>query len=121
MSLALSLYNSNFDIEFPKIRLMNEPDAHLHHSMTRKFLDVIQNVFVNEKGVKVIMTTHSPSTVALAPEESIFLMNKTTPRIAKANKDEALRILTSGVPTLSINYENRRQVFVESKYDVEFY
>src|SRR5438034_938829 len=68
MSLALSLYNSNFDIEFPKVLLMDEPDAHLHPSMTRKFLDVIQNVFVNEKGVKVIMTTHSQSTVALAPE-----------------------------------------------------
>lgn len=30
-------------------------------------------------------------------------------------------ILTTGVPTLSIDYENRRQVFVESHYDVRFY
>ena len=29
--------------------------------------------------------------------------------------------MTNGVPTLSISYENRRQVFVESEYDVEFY
>ncbi len=121
MSLALSLYNSKFDVEFPKVLLMDEPDSHLHPSMTKQFLDVIQNVFVTEKGVKVIMTTHSPSTVALAPEESLFVMNKTEPRIAKTTKDSLLRILTSGVPTLSIIYENRRQVFVESKYDVEFY
>lgn len=33
MSLALALYNSNFDIEFPKVLLMDEPDASLHPSM----------------------------------------------------------------------------------------
>lgn len=121
MSLALSLYNSKFDIEFPKVLLMDEPDAHLHPSMTKSFLEVIRNVFVLEKKVKVIITTHSPSTVALALEEALYIMNKTEPRIEKVSKDKALSILTSGVPTLSINYENRRQVFVESKYDVIFY
>jgi len=121
MSLALSLYNSKFDIEFPKVLLMDEPDAHLHPSMTKSFLEVIRNVFVLEKKVKVIITTHSPSTVALALEEALYVMNKTEPRIEKVSKDKALSILTSGVPTLSINYENRRQVFVESKYDVIFY
>ena len=48
-------------------------------------------------------------------------MNKTIPRIEKTTKDKALKILTAGVPSLSINYENRRQVFVESKHDVFFY
>jgi predicted ATPase len=121
MSLALSLYNAKFEIEFPKLLLMDEPDAHLHPSMTKQFFDVITNVFVGEKGVKIIMTTHSPSTVALAPKDSIFTMNKTVPRITRATKDSALKILTAGVPTLSINYENRRQVFVESRYDVNCY
>lgn len=121
MSLALALYNSNFDIEFPKILLMDEPDASLHPSMSKKFLDVIQQVFVNEKKVKVIITTHSASTVALSPDESIFIVNKTGIRIEKVNKDKALKILTSGVPSFSVNYENRRQVFVESPYDVIYY
>ncbi len=121
MSLALALYNSNFDIEFPKILLMDEPDASLHPSMSKKFLDVIQQVFVSEKKVKVIITTHSPSTVALAPEDSIFIVNKTGHRIEKTNKDKALKILTSGVPSFSVNYENRRQIFVESPYDVMYY
>ncbi|MBP6755582.1 MAG: AAA family ATPase [Bacteroidia bacterium] len=121
MSLALALYNSNFDIEFPKILLMDEPDASLHPSMSKKFLDVIQNVFVNEKKVTVIITTHSPSTVALTPEESIFIVNKTGVRIEKANKDKALKILTAGVPSFSVNYENRRQIFVESPNDVIYY
>lgn len=121
MSLALALYNSNFDIEFPKVLLMDEPDASLHPSMSKKFLDVIQQIFVNEKKVKVIITTHSSSTVALAPEESIFIVNKTGIRIEKVSKDKALKILTSGVPSFSVNYENRRQIFVESPNDVIFY
>lgn len=121
MSLALSLYNSNYDIDFPQVLLMDEPDSPLHPSMTKQFLQVLENVFVKEKKVKVIITTHSPSTVALAPEHSLYQMNKTEPRLKKTNKDQALKILTFGVPSLSINYENRRQVFVESKNDVLFY
>lgn len=121
MSLAFSLYNLNFDFEFPEVLLMDEPDAPLHPSMTKQFLKVIENVFVKEKNVKVIMTTHSPSTVALAPENALYQMSKAEPRISKVTKDKALEILTSGVPSLSINYENRRQVFVESKNDVVFY
>lgn len=121
MSLALALYNSNFDIQFPKVLLMDEPDASLHPSMSKKFLDVIKEIFVVQKGVKVIMTTHSPSTVALADEENLFVVNKNGQRIEKASKDYALGILTSGVPSFSINFENRRQVFVESENDVLFY
>jgi ABC-type Mn2+/Zn2+ transport system ATPase subunit len=121
MSLALALYNSKFATEFPKLLLMDEPDASLHPSMSKQFLDVIQNVFVKDKGVKVIITTHSPSTVALAPEESLYVVNKNGQRLEKSTKDQALKILTAGVPSFSVNYENRRQVFVESKYDVIFY
>jgi ABC-type Mn2+/Zn2+ transport system ATPase subunit len=121
MSLALALYNSNFDIEFPKILLMDEPDASLHPSMSKQFLEVIRNIFVKEKKVKVIVTTHSPSTVALASEDAIFIANKTGQRIEKVSKDKALKILTAGVPSFSVNYENRRQVFVESPNDVLFY
>jgi ABC-type multidrug transport system ATPase subunit len=121
MSLALALYNSKFDIEFPKVLLMDEPDASLHPTMSKQFLQVVQKVFVEEKGVRVIITTHSPSTVALANEENLFVVNKTGVRIEKTTKDKALKILTSGVPSFSVNYENRRQVFVESPNDVLFY
>jgi ABC-type multidrug transport system ATPase subunit len=121
MSLALALYNSKFDIEFPKVLLMDEPDASLHPTMSKQFLEVIENVFVKEKGVRVIITTHSPSTVALAKEEDLFVVNKTGVRIEKTTKDKALKILTAGVPSFSVNYENRRQVFVESANDVAFF
>lgn len=121
MSLALSIYNSQFDIKFPELLLLDEPESPLHPSMTKQFLNVLNKVFVKDKGIKIIMTTHSPSTVALAPESSLYIMNKEEPRLEKTTKDKVLKILTAGVPSLSINYENRRQVFVESSYDAVFY
>lgn len=121
MSLAFALYNFNFDIKLPYLILMDEPTASLHPSMAKQFLNVIENIFVKDKGIKVIMTTHSPSTVALAPENSLYIMNKTAPRIEGTSKDKALKILTIGVPSLSINYENRKQIVVESKIDEFFY
>jgi AAA15 family ATPase/GTPase len=125
MSFALCLYYAGDRrqiVDYPKILLFDEIDAPLHPSMTRSLLSTIQDVLVNRHGIKVILTTHSPSTVALAPEESLYAMYKTDQRrMQKSTKDKALSILTTGVPTLSIDYENRRQVFVESHYDVRFY
>lgn len=121
MSLVLALYNSTIDIPFPEVLLMDEPDASLHPTMAKQFLDIIENVIVKEKGVKVVLTTHSPSTVALAKEETLFVVNKTGEQIEKTTKDKALKILTAGIPSFSVNYENRRQIFVESEYDVIFY
>jgi len=121
MSLALAIYNSNHNVLFPKVLLMDEPDASLHPSMTKQFLDVLQKVFVEEKKVKVIITTHSPSTVALAPDDALYIMTIAEPRIKKVSKDKALKVLLDGVPSLSVNYENRKQVFVESSNDAYFY
>lgn len=125
MSFALCLYHVEDRrqvVDYPKVLLFDEIDAPLHPSMTQSLLRTIQEVLVNRNNIKVIMTTHSPSTVALAPEESIYAMSKSVDRrVQKISKDKALSILTAGVPTLSINYENRRQVFVESQYDAKFY
>jgi len=125
MSFALCLYYAEDRrqlVDYPKILLFDEIDAPLHPSMTQSLLNTIQDVLINHHKIKVIFTTHSPSTVALAPEDSIYIMNKTGEnRLQKTTKDNALAILTAGVPTLSIDYENRRQVFVESQYDVECY
>jgi ABC-type ATPase involved in cell division len=72
LQLVLWLYTAGKVGHFPKLLLLDEPDAHLHPSMTTQFLDVISEVLVNRYGVRVIMTTHSPSTVALAPEGTVF-------------------------------------------------
>ncbi|HTT99886.1 MAG TPA: AAA family ATPase, partial [Rhizomicrobium sp.] len=104
---------------FPKLFLLDEPDAHLHPSMTRQFIDVLKNVLVDQYGVRVILTTHSPSTVALAPEESLYVMSRDQPRIRKpSSKAEAIGLLTSGLVIVS---PGTRFVLVEDESDVSFY
>jgi len=121
LSLVFAMYNSQSQVRFPDLILMDEPDASLHPSMIKHFLNVIKNVFVKEKNIKVIITTHSPTTIALADEENIFVVKSPDATIEKTSKDAALKVLTEGVPSFSVNYENRRQIFVESPYDVEYY
>ena len=124
MSFALCLYNSREVRQtknFPRLLLLDEVDAPLHPSMAASLLNTIQNVLVGARNVSVIMTTHSPSTVALAPENSIYAMDSSGPRLIKTSKGEALSLLTAGVPTLSISFSGRRQVFVESRTDASLY
>lgn len=121
MSLVLANYNAKMEIAFPKLIMLDEPDAPLHPSMAKQLLRVIEEVFVKEKGVKVIMTTHSPSTVAMAPEGSLFIMQKEEPRILPKSKEQIMKLLTDGIPSFSVYADSRRQVFVESDVDVHFY
>lgn len=121
ISLAFALYNKDYVNQIPKLILLDETDASLHPSMAKQYLNILKNVFVKDLGVKIIITTHSPSTVALADEQDIFVVENSEQRIRKCSKDEALSVLTAGVPSLSINYENRKQVFVESPFDVKYY
>jgi energy-coupling factor transporter ATP-binding protein EcfA2 len=110
----------------PRFVILDEPDAHLHPSMVRQFMNFFANVLVNRHGVRVIMTTHSPTTVALSPEDAVFVMHPRTSspnlgRVLKSTRDEAIGVLTAGLPTLRIHHQNRRQVFVESQYDADNY
>lgn len=124
MSFALCLYNAQESRQakvFPKLLLLDEVDAPLHPSMILSLINTIQNVLVNDKKVAVILATHSPSTVALAPADSIYLMNPNGPRIEKLDKNKALSLLTAGVPTLSVSFDGRRQILVESRVDAGLY
>lgn len=100
MALVASIYKSSSDKHFPDILLLDEVDASLHPSMMKNMLNVIENIFLKQ-GVKVILVTHSPTTIALAPEESIFVMNRSgQDRIEKKSKPDALSILTQGFATI---------------------
>lgn len=121
MGLAFLIFKFRKKKVQPRIILLDEIDASLHPAMIKGLLDVFQRIFIDNQGLKIILATHSPTTIALAPEESIFEVKSNPNRVIKINKDHALRIITTGVPSFSINYENRRQVFVESPYDVKYY
>ena len=124
ISFAFCLYYSidaRQEVRRPKMLLLDEIDAPLHPSMSRQILNTIQKSLVEEQEINVIMTTHSPSTVAVAPEEFIYLMPSPTSGLKKVGKRQAISTLTSEIPTLSIDFCGRRQVFVESQNDAERY
>ncbi|MFA6182650.1 AAA family ATPase [Acidithiobacillus sp.] len=100
MALVASVYKSSADRLFPDVLLLDEVDASLHPSMMQNMLKVIEEIFLKH-GVKVILVSHSPTTIALAPDESIFAMQRSgTNRIEKKSKEEALSILTEGFATI---------------------
>jgi energy-coupling factor transporter ATP-binding protein EcfA2 len=126
LALAMSLYTGSYlgdSTQLPKILLLDEADASLHPEMVQSLLRVARETFVAEHSVKVMLTTHSPTTVALAPEESLYVMRRTPdPRLMKAtDRDEALKSLTVGLSTLSVRTDARRTVFVESENDETAY
>lgn len=102
---------------------MDELDSALHPLMSKRLINVLHNYFYKTLGIKIIISSHSPSTIAFSPDDSLYIIKKgdANKLIHHVSKDEALKELTIGVPSFSINYENRRQIFVESKYDTEYY
>jgi predicted ATPase len=121
MSFALCLYNVNDRsrfIQYPKILLFDEIDAPLHPSMTKDLIRVIDQILTREKGVKVILTTHSPATVAFAPRDALFRLEKNPHRLLPCTREQAIQTLTSGYISVT---ENTRFVITEAKQDRVFY
>lgn len=121
MSLAIAIYTTTTGGNYPELLLLDEPDAPLHPQFSRSLIEILNEVIVKQAGIRVIMTTHSPSTVAMAPERSIFEINKTTRTPFAISNAEAIRKLSSGVDFLHVSFESRRQIFVESKFDVVYF
>ncbi len=121
IALAMCVYsteNGSINVNYPKLMLFDEVDAFLHPSMVQSLFDVIRTVLVEKHGLHVILTTHSPTSVALADPVGVFRMKKDGERIGPCSRKEGIESLTVGIPTLSVNLENRRAVFVEDANDV---
>ena len=113
MGLVVAMYKSSFKAsKFPNVLLLDETDAILHPSMVQQALDVIQRYFVKQQCMKVLMATHSPSTVAYAPEDSIYIVNPPgkEPRVEKQDKQTALSILTEGVVSFVFDSDARMKI-----------
>lgn len=121
MSLALSIYNSNEEMARPDVLLLDEPDAPLHPEFSKVFISAVIESIVKKAGVKVIISTHSPTTVAIAPEDSLYRMDKILGHPQKTTKEQAISILIQDLENVRLSFDNRRQVFVESNYDVQYY
>lgn len=121
MWLVLSLFNAQFSTDsyrgLPRLLLLDEPDAFLHPQMVTRLYDILK--FLAEKfDSAIVITTHSPTTVALAPGSIFKLANGV---LVSQDKDSAIAELLDGVSQVSIDPENRRQVYVESGDDQTVY
>lgn len=98
-ALAITVYQDNKS-SFPELLLLDEVDASLHPSMIQNLLDVIDNIFIKNK-CKVILATHSPTTVALASEESLFEVQKgkEQQKLKKISQADAISLLSEGIIT----------------------
>lgn len=114
-SLFVAMYTTHTQEHLPSLIIFDEPDAYLHPSLCSTMLRVIQEVFIGEHKIKVIMTTHSPTTVAMLPETALYCMKNGV--MKKVSKKDAILALTAGLNTISVYYENVKQVFVEADND----
>jgi len=55
----------------PKVLILDEYDAPLNPSLINDFFTVLKDFFI-DKGVQVILATHSPATLSLAPDYTVF-------------------------------------------------
>ncbi|MFZ6045436.1 AAA family ATPase [Pseudomonas sp. CR3202] len=121
MSLALAVYNTKDGGSKPDLIMLDEPDAPLHPQFSKILITTIHDTIVKSANTNVIITTHSPSTVAMCPDNSLYQIDKETKIPTMISIAEGLEILTSDIPHLRVSTESRLQVFVESKYDTAYY
>lgn len=113
------MFNAGKKQRLPKLLIMDEPDAHLHPSAIRDFINVIERVLVGKHGVRVLMSTHSPTTVSFSPEYSLFEMSKSPPQIKPlSSKEHGIALLTDGLVTVK---PNMKYVLVEDKDDAVYF
>lgn len=100
LAVACSNFYANDLLMLPRALLLDEVDASLHPSMIRTLLNAVQKAFL-DKGTKVIIATHSPTTVALAPTKSLYFVEagQKQKKIRTTSKKEALTLLSEGFVT----------------------
>jgi len=119
ISLGIWMFNTGQSKRLPKLLLLDEPDAHLHPSVVKDFINVIEKTLVNKHGVKVIITTHSPTTVSFSPEYSLYEMSKDEPQIRPLeSKEYGVNLLTEGLVVVK---SNNKYVLVEDQDDANYY
>ncbi|MFT6262988.1 MAG: hypothetical protein ACJAQ0_000846 [Dasania sp.] len=118
--LLLIIYDANYGYNNQhrnlELLLLDEPDAHLHPEMSKLLMDFIQDTIVGQFGVNVMMTTHSPVTIGIAPEDSVFQMSvkQGIGKLIKISQKDAINLLMKPLPHMLINPNNTRYVFCES-------
>lgn len=133
LKLALTSLDEEISKDI-KLVLFDEYDAPLNPSLTKSFYHVIEKFYIN-KGIQVIVSTHSPATISLAPNYAkfyeMFSQNNSSPKIIAVDQFDYAEIKKANQGFYSkiknqqdriLELENRMQLvgnmlFVEDKYD----
>lgn len=90
LRLVIATYDRKND-EVTKLLLLDEYDATLNPSLIRKFYLVIKDYYL-DKGIIVLLTTHSSATISLAPEVTkyyeIFRQCDDSPKIIPVDRTQ---------------------------------
>ncbi len=101
--------------------LLDEPDKHFHPKFIKELYTVIKDTFIKNLQIQVIFTTHNPSTVALADDRELFVMEQKgdePTRIKQCTKLLALAKLSKEIQTYTGMHV---KVYTESFDDAKFY
>lgn len=103
MALCLVSFNQYLGRRTPKLLLLDELDAVLHPSMITALVRTLKTLFVSQ-GTKVLMTSHSPMTVAALDEADIFRVIRTggDVKVFRTTKSEAINELSEGLATIDM-------------------
>ena len=103
MALCLVSFNQYLGRRLPKLLLLDELDAVLHPSMVAALVGTLKTLFV-PRGTKVLMTSHSPMTVAALEETDIFRMVRTGDHVGiyRTTKSDAINELSEGLATVDV-------------------
>ena len=101
MALCLVSFNRYLGRRRPKLLLLDELDAVLHPSMVSALVSALKGLFVPE-GTRILMTSHSPMTVAALDEADIFRVAREGDRVkvTRTTKSEAISELSEGLATV---------------------
>lgn len=121
MSLALAIYNTTNSLEKIDLLILDEPDAPLHPSMSKLMLEILEKDICEKHKIPVLLSTHSPATVACSPTQSLYKIMKDHKIPEPCTLDDSLNLLAYEISNFRVSVENRRQVFVEHAYDVVYY
>ena len=104
MALCLTSFNQQYlSRRPPKLLLLDELDAVLHPSMVAALVRTLKTLFVT-RGTKVLMTSHSPMTVAALDEAEIFrvVRSEGNVTVSRTTKSEAIGELSEGLATIDM-------------------
>ena len=101
MSLCLATFNRNMGRHQPNLILLDELDAVLHPSMIKAYIYCLKE-FMVKNGTRVIIATHSATTVSMLEEGEIFRVEREgkTINVVKISKSNAVSELSEGLATI---------------------